>query len=98
MAVASTSEMSLALGDSPRDASGWSKILFDALADGERHAGFLPLAEKAVGACPGDALILYVAATAALLVENAEQALIILKRFRRRYVAEGEDRDTSSLL
>src|SRR5258708_5681188 len=53
MAVASTSQICLPLGDSTGDAGEWSKILFAAFADRQRDAGFLPLAEQAARARNG---------------------------------------------
>ena len=58
-----------------------------AFADPARASGFLPQAEKAVRAHPGDGLILLLAATAALLDQNPERAQIFLKRFSKRFVA-----------
>jgi superfamily II DNA or RNA helicase len=49
--------------------------------------GFLQLAQQAERACPGDPIILCLAATAALLDENPEQTLVFLKRYRKRYIA-----------
>jgi superfamily II DNA or RNA helicase len=87
MAVASSPQISLPMGDSPRDAAEWSKVLFDAFADRQRTTGFLELAQRAERACPGDPHILCLAATAALLDENPERALVFLKRYRKRYIA-----------
>jgi superfamily II DNA or RNA helicase len=58
-----------------------------AFADPARASGFLPQAEEAVRAHPGDGLILLLAATAALLDQNPERAQIFLKRFSKRFVA-----------
>ena len=58
-----------------------------AFADPARASGFLPQAEKAVRAHPGDGLILLLAATAGLLDQNPERAQIFLKRFSKRFVA-----------
>ena len=58
-----------------------------AFADPDRASGFLPQAEEAVRAHPGDGLILLLAATAALLDQNPERAQIFLKRFSKRFVA-----------
>lgn len=71
-----------------RDAAvAWDRILLDVFADPTRHSGFLELAEEAVRAQPGDGNILLLAATAALLDEDATRAQVFLKRFRKRYVA-----------
>jgi superfamily II DNA or RNA helicase len=53
--------------------------------DPKRCSGFLELAESAVGACPGDPSILTLAATAALLDQRPERALVFLKRISKRY-------------
>ncbi len=58
-----------------------------AFADPDRASGFLPQAEEAVRAHPGEGLILLLAATAALLDQNPERAQIFLKRFSKRFVA-----------
>ena len=58
-----------------------------AFADPDRASGFLPQAEEAVRAHPGDGLILLLAATAGLLDQNPERAQIFLKRFSKRFVA-----------
>jgi superfamily II DNA or RNA helicase len=63
------------------------EILCAAIDDPDRKSGFLPLAEEAVRARPGDGDILLLAATAALLDQNCERAQIFLKRFSKRYVA-----------
>ncbi len=55
-----------------------------AFADADRDSGFLPLAEEALAACPGDPVILMLAATAALLDRQPVRALVFLKRFSNR--------------
>lgn len=70
--------------DTPHESDIWSERLLAAFADANLHSGFLPLAEQAIAACPGDAVILMLAATAALLDERPEQALVLLKRFSKR--------------
>ena len=70
--------------------SDWSERLHAAFADANLHSGFLPLAERAIEACPGDPVILMLAATAALLDERPERALVFLKRFSKRAVAPAE--------
>jgi superfamily II DNA or RNA helicase len=62
------------------------KRLQRALTDPGLHSGFLPLAEEAVQASPGDGNVLLLAATAALLDRRPERALVFLKRFSKRYV------------
>jgi superfamily II DNA or RNA helicase len=73
-------------GDRQGSASGWERILLAAFTDPERHGGFLPQAEEAVRAQPGDGHILLLAATAALLDGQPARAEILLKRFSKRYV------------
>src|SRR5215831_7999983 len=68
-------------GDSPAD-----ELLRAAIADSRRKSGFLPIAEEAVQARPGDAHLLLLAAAAALLDRNPERALKFLKRFAKRFV------------
>ncbi len=94
MPVASAAQMSLPLGDTPDDSGEWAEILTDAFADSEWTSGFLPLAEEALRAHPGDAVVLCLAATAALLDELPERALVFLKRYSKRYVLS----DTHHLL
>jgi hypothetical protein len=48
------------------------------------HSGFLPLAEEAVRACPGDGNVM--PAAAALLDQRPERAMVFLKRFSKRYI------------
>jgi len=86
MSRVSAAQMLLPMSDSPDDSGGWDAILLDAFADRERRSGFLPLAEAALRANPGDPMILYLAATAAVLDEHPDRALVFLKRFSKRYV------------
>ena len=65
--------------------------LSQAFDDASRHSGFLALAELAVGACPGDPIVLTLSATAALLDERPERALVFLKRISKRYTATPTD-------
>jgi len=74
-------------GDRKDAAAGWDRVLLAAFADPGLHSGFLTLAEEAVCAQPSDGHILLLAATAALLDEDATRAQVFLKRFRKRYVA-----------
>jgi hypothetical protein len=62
----------------------WSERLLAAFADATLQSGFLPLAEQAIEACPGDAIILILAAMAALFDERPKRALVLLKRFSKR--------------
>ncbi len=74
------------------DADGWNDRLA-ATFEAQRE-GFLPLAERAVQACPGNAEILCRAATAAILDGRTERALVFLKRLSKRY----QPTDTDHLL
>ena len=76
--------------DAPYKSDIWSERLLAAFADANLRSGFLPLAEQAIEACPGDAIILILAATAALLDERPERALVFLKRFSKRASAPAE--------
>ena len=77
-------------GEADNEVEVWSERLLAAFADATRHSGFLPLAEEAIAACPGDPIILVLAATSALLDEQPERALVFLKRFSRRASAPAE--------
>ncbi len=70
----------------PADHDAWSERLADAFADSARTTGFLPLAEEAERACPGDPVILCQAAMAALLDGRPDKAQLYLKRYAKRYV------------
>ena len=70
----------------PADRDAWSERLADAFADLARTTGFLPLAEEAERACPGDPVILCQAAMAALLDGRPDKAQLYLKRYAKRYV------------
>jgi superfamily II DNA or RNA helicase len=76
--------------EAPYEPDIWSGRLLAAFADAKLHSGFLPLAEEAIEACPGDVIILMLAATAALLDERPERALVFLKRFSKRASAPAE--------
>lgn len=78
-------------GDHPGGPDAWVDILFEAFEDQRRNEAFLPLAEDAVRACPGDAVILCMAATAALLDERPDRALVFLKRLSKRFVPTSTD-------
>ena len=73
------------------DPDDWVEALDELFADRRRHSDFLPLAEAAVRACPGDAVILCLAATAALLDARPERALVFLKRLSKRYEPTATD-------
>ena len=77
--------------DAPIAADMWTERLLAAFADANLHSGFLPVAEQAIEACPGDAVILMLAATAALLDERPKRALVLLKRFSKRASAPAAD-------
>jgi superfamily II DNA or RNA helicase len=87
MPRASAAQTVLPLGDQPEEARRWDQVLLAAFADPDRTADFLPPAEQAVRAQPGDGRILLLAATAALLDRNPGRAQVFLKRFSKRYVA-----------
>ena len=70
---------------SPLDRDGWINAITDAFSDQEQTSDFLPLAEEALRACPGDAGILCLATTAALFDERPDRAVVFLKRFAKRY-------------
>ena len=76
--------------EAPYASDSWTERLLAAFTDANLHSGFLTLAEKAIEACPGDAVILMLAATAALLDERPERALVFLKRFSKRATAPAE--------
>ena len=76
--------------ETPYESDIWMERLLAAFNDAKLHSDFLPLAEKAIEACPGDAIILMLAATAALLDERPERALVFLKRFSKRASAPAE--------
>ena len=78
-------------GDPPGGPDAWVDILSEAFEDRRRDEAFLPLAEDAVRACPGDAVILCMAATAALLDERPDRALVFLKRLSKRFVPTSTD-------
>ena len=65
----------------PDVAQFWMDRLNAAFADASKSSGLLSLAEDAVSACPRDALILLMAATAAVLEARPERAFALLKRF-----------------
>src|SRR6266566_4538661 len=72
-----------------RDSTGWQDALIDAFEDQDRASGFLPLAEEALLAHPGNPVILRFAATAALLDARPDRAQVFLKRYSKRFVSTG---------
>ena len=81
----------------PADRDAWSERLADAFADRSRTHGFLPLAEEAERACPGDPVILCQAAMAALLDRRSDRAQLYLKRYAKRYAPMQSHRLLSAL-
>ena len=77
--------------DAPHEGDIWLERLLAAFADATLHSGFLPLAEQAIEARPGDAIILMLAAMAALLDERPKRALVLPKRFSKRASAPAAD-------
>lgn len=75
----------------PGDADAWKERLSLAFDDADRDSGFLVLGESAVATCPGDPIVLMLAATAALLDGRPERARVFLKRFAKRYAATPTD-------
>src|SRR5258708_4598157 len=72
-----------------REASEWQDAMIDAFQDQHRASGFLPLAEEALLALPGNPIILCLAATAALLDARPDRAQVFLKRYVKRFVPTG---------
>jgi len=96
MSRASPVQTVLPFGDQPEEvlradqkdaAVTWDGVLVAAFADPDRHSGFLAIAEKTLRGAPDDGILLLLAATAALLDQDAARAQVFLKRFRKRYVA-----------
>lgn len=79
-------QMFPALVDPQNGSAGCAKALTDAIGNPECRSALLPLAEEALRAHPGDAVILCLAATAALIDHCPDRALIFLKRYAKRYV------------
>ena len=67
------------------DPDKWADTLARTFDDPTRTVGFLAEAEKAERACPGDPVILFMAATAALLDGKPDKAQLYLKRYAKRY-------------
>ncbi len=68
----------------------WYRRLFAAFDRMDPPQGFLPLAEAALKACPGDIDLLLLAANAALIDGEHERALVFLKRFHKRASSPAE--------
>jgi superfamily II DNA or RNA helicase len=84
-------QLSLFPSETTGDPGVWVERLSRAFSDPRRQSGFLELAESAVASCPGDADVLTLAATAALLDARPERALVFLKRISKRYSATPTD-------
>ena len=72
------------------EADLWHRRLATAFAGADPVEGFLPMAETAVRACPGNPEILLLAANAALIDGRHERALVFLKRFGKRAKSPAE--------
>jgi superfamily II DNA or RNA helicase len=86
MPPASLPQPALPFDEAPDQPDEWDQKLLATFANKAMTSGFLPLAEEALRARPGDPYILRLAATAALLDRNPERALVFLKRYSKRYV------------
>ena len=76
--------VSLPVMETSDEQERWIEALYDAFGDPGSHP--LEVAEKALRACPGDAIMLNLASVAALLEERPERCLVFLKRLSKRYV------------
>ena len=76
--------------DNEADADAWYRRLVVAFGHADPSDGFLPLAERALLACPGDIDLLLLAANAALIDGRHERALVFLKRFHKRAESPSE--------
>src|SRR5215471_13982014 len=83
MPRASLRQMTFPFDDTPDTSDEWDQRLLRAFANAKKTSGFLPLAEEALRAWPGDPHILCLAATAALLDGEPERALVFLKRYAK---------------
>jgi hypothetical protein len=72
--------------DTPGETDAWVDRLMVSIGAPRPDHGYLPFAEEAVVACPGDPVVLLLAATAAVLDEFPRRALVFLKRYSKRYV------------
>lgn len=68
----------------------WLQRLVSAFERLQPADGYLPLAEAALKACPGDPDLLLLAANAALIDGNHPRALVFLKRFHKRASSTSE--------
>jgi superfamily II DNA or RNA helicase len=68
----------------------WFQRLISAFGYLQPANGYLPLAEAALKACPGDPDLLLLAANAALIDGNHSRALVFLKRFHKRATSTSE--------
>jgi superfamily II DNA or RNA helicase len=68
----------------------WLQRLVSAFEHLQPVDGYLPLAEAALKACPGDPDLLLLAANAALIDGNHPRALVFLKRFHKRASSPSE--------
>ena len=76
--------------DEDEPAEVWFRRLFAAFDRPDPPQGFLPLAEEALKACPGDIDLLLLAANAALIDGKHERALVFLKRYHKRAESPAE--------
>jgi hypothetical protein len=88
MPAVSRPQMVLPFGAAPEESGEWDKRLVAAFANRGMTSGFLPLAEEAALRDPGSPHILMLAATAALLDNEPDRALVFLKRYFKRYLPE----------
>jgi superfamily II DNA or RNA helicase len=68
----------------------WFQRLVSAFERLQPADGYLPLAEAALKACPGDPNLLLLAANAALIDGDHRRALVFLKRFHKRATSTSE--------
>ena len=66
------------------DPDVWFQRLVSAFEHLQPDDGYLPLAEAALKACPGDPDLLLLAATAALIDGDYRRAVVFLKRFHKK--------------
>ncbi len=83
---ANITQMVLPLGDTPGDPTRWITAISNILEDPHFSGAYLPQVEEALRACPADPVILLMAATAALLDERPDRALMYLKRYSKRFI------------
>ncbi len=69
----------------------WFRRLIVAFDRPDPPEGFLPLAEEALKACPGDIDLLLLAANAALIDGKHQRALVFLKRYHKRATSPAEE-------